>query len=295
MPKKPSSSQSPIKTRSKNKDTHPGIPDRAPPRRSSVEVENERAAKAQAKAAKAEDWTRKIMRAAEFQHTDLANEDMFDATPHPSVTPKPWPPARDPKQAGLDSVAEVSGDSDDDHEMGTLSLEPPDFKGLTSEEESASEDDSAAETDPRPPAKRLKAQTTGKPIPKVGCATPAKKTWMAALRVEKTVPASNEAIALPSNKEPSRKPKKEKVKARDEINAATKKIEGEMQKKNGDMGKPTSSQATEERSGTPPVPRTPLPVPGRRGLKRSGAMANIEVNTRSGPDSDQQSTNNPIR
>ena len=43
-----------IKTRAKNKDSHPGVPDQAQPRRTSVEVENERAAKAQKKVAEQE-------------------------------------------------------------------------------------------------------------------------------------------------------------------------------------------------------------------------------------------------
>src|SRR3981081_1226864 len=55
MPKNPPAPPSQIKTRSKNKHTHPGVPDRAPPRRTSVEVENERAVKAQAKAAQKEE------------------------------------------------------------------------------------------------------------------------------------------------------------------------------------------------------------------------------------------------
>src|ERR1700716_3818310 len=45
MPPKSTVPPRQIKTRTKNKDTHPGIPDQAPPRRTSVEVENERAAK----------------------------------------------------------------------------------------------------------------------------------------------------------------------------------------------------------------------------------------------------------
>src|SRR3981081_3439467 len=55
MPKNPPAPPSQIKTRSKNKHTHPGVPDRAPPRQTSVEVENVRAVKAQAKAAQKEE------------------------------------------------------------------------------------------------------------------------------------------------------------------------------------------------------------------------------------------------
>ncbi len=295
MPRKPTLSQSPIKTQSKNKDTHPGIPDWALPHWSSVEVENEHMVKAQAKAAEKEEWKGKIRQAAEFHYTDLANENMFDATPCPSVAPKLWPPPRNRKQANLVPVAEVSGNSDDDNDMDTLSLK------LTNSKESTTKEELAAEIDPRPPAKRLKAQTTEKDILKVHCAAPAKKKWKAALCAEEMVPALNEVVALASDEELSQNPKKNKFKVWDEINVATKKFEeGEMWK-SGDIAELTSGQqAGDEWSGTPPAPQTPLQVPGRgrRGLKRSGAIANIKVNMshqqleQLGPD---QSSNNPIR
>ena len=60
---------------------HPGIPDRALPRRSSVEVENERVAKAQAMAARQVKKRWNIRRAVEFKSTDMTNESIADATP----------------------------------------------------------------------------------------------------------------------------------------------------------------------------------------------------------------------
>ncbi len=65
---------------------------------------------------------------------------------------------------------------------------------------------------PRPPAKRLKAQTTEKDILKVHCAAPAKKKWKAALCAEEMVPALNEVVALASDEELSQNPKKNKFK-----------------------------------------------------------------------------------
>jgi len=171
MPKGPTLPQSPIKTRSKNKNTHPGIPDQAPPRRSSVEVENERVEKTRAQEVQKEEWKQKIRRAAEFQYIDKANEEIADATPRPSVASKPWPPPRNRKQAKLAPVAEANGDSDDDGDIDNVSFKPP------CSEKSATEEESAAESDPRPPTKRLKAQPTKEDseIPEEGHPTPAKK------------------------------------------------------------------------------------------------------------------------
>ena len=94
-----------VKTRAKNKDTHPGNCDRAPPRCTPAEVENERAAKAQAKEAQYEERKRLIRRTANFERSDLANEDTVDATPR---IPKRRPTPRNRKKASLAPVAEVS-------------------------------------------------------------------------------------------------------------------------------------------------------------------------------------------
>jgi hypothetical protein len=294
---KPTAAPSQIKTRSKNKHAHPGIPDRAPPRRTSVEVENERAAKAQAQAAQHEENRRYIRRAAAFEDTDLANEDTVDASPRPYFTPKPCPPPRNRKKASLCPVAEVSDDSND---KDTLSFKPL----CSASGESATEEESGAESDPPPPAKKLKAQTTGKAIPKVGRATHTKKTGKA----EEMVPASNEAIAPASGEETPRKPNKTKSKMRDRIDEERKKIEEDrIREKNGDMAKPTSSQqAGEERSGTS-TPQTPLQVEERttgwawgRALKRvGGAITDIKACSQQSDQSSnkraQPDDNNPIR
>ena len=101
-----------VKTRAKNKTTHPGVPDQALPRRTSAEVENEREVKAQAAAARQEKKRQSIRLAAEFEDAAMANEDIVDATPRPQFTPKPRPPARNRKNTALDPVAEVSDGSD---------------------------------------------------------------------------------------------------------------------------------------------------------------------------------------
>jgi hypothetical protein len=285
-----------IKTRAKNKDCHPGVPDRAQPRRTSVEVENERAAKAQKKAAEQEKKKQNIRRAAEFEDADMANEGVIDATPRPCFTPKPRPPARNRENASLGPVTEVSDSSDG---RNSLSFQPLDS------EESVTGKESADESDSRPLAKRLKAHTTGKAIPKVGRASPAKKNRKAAPRAKKVAPALDEAAP---DEETPRKPKKAKPKVREEIDMYMKEIE---EKRICDMAKPTSSQpAGEERIATPPLTTPEVEASGFQWggvLKRQGAIADLRAyahTTNQSQQSEDQSTstrrvqpddNNPIR
>jgi len=286
MPPKPSVAPSRVQTRSKNKDTHPGNADRAPPRRTSVEVENDRARKAQAEAARQEEKLRKIRHTAEFEHADIAHEDVVDATPRPCFTPKP---TRNSNKASLRPVAEVSDDCSD--ESNSLSYQP-----LCSEK-SDNEEESAVEGDLQPPTKRLKAQTTGRAKPKVG--TRAKKSRKAAPRAEEMEPASNDAA---SDEETPVKPKKPKPKMRDMVDIEMEKIED--RKKGGDMARPTSSQQPQSGTASPQTPVTSqVQVGGQlwgRALRRTGAIADIEAHTtgrnRSQPP-DQSSTEqaDPIR
>jgi hypothetical protein len=283
MPKKSTISPSQIKTRSKNKNTHPGLPDRAPPRRTSVEVENERAEKSHAKAAQLEEKRRIIRRTAEFEHADMSREDTVDATPRPPFTPTPYPRRKNRKQASLAPVAESSDDSDSDASK---------FKELHSQE-SVSEGESATESDSQPRAKMSKAQTTGKA--KVRRATPKKKRSNATLRA-KQGPALNEAIVPSLDEEPPRK-KKAKSKLRDEIEIETKKIQDDAISKNGgdsDMAKSMSSQDVgEERSATPLFETPSQAQAGRtwgRELKRRGAFADLTKNI-----SDLSSANQPTK
>jgi hypothetical protein len=96
-----------IGTRASNKSVHPGnVFKPSVPRRTSAEVQQEREAKAKAKADREEAKQRSIVRAAEFEHADMANEDLVDATPRPPFTPKPWPPSRNKKKAKVIPVTE---------------------------------------------------------------------------------------------------------------------------------------------------------------------------------------------
>ena len=65
-------------------------------------------AKAQAKADCKEAKKQSIICAAEFEHADRADEDFFNATPHPPFTPKPWSPLHNKNKANLIPVAEIS-------------------------------------------------------------------------------------------------------------------------------------------------------------------------------------------
>ena len=101
MPPKSTVAPPRSKTHAKKRGSYPRIPDRALPPRTSVEVENERAAKAQATAAWLEKKRRILRRAAVFEDASTANEDIVDATPRPSFTPKPRLTARNHKDANL--------------------------------------------------------------------------------------------------------------------------------------------------------------------------------------------------
>ena len=262
MPPKTTVASSQIKTRAKNKDTHPGIPDRAPPRRTSVEVESERAAKAQATAARQEKKRQNIRRTAEFETADMANEDFVDATPRPCFTPKPRQPARSRKNASLGPVAEVSDGSGDG---STLLFQPLDSEGSVTGEESA--DDS----DPRPLAKKLKAHTTGKAIPKVGRASPPQK------KSRKATPRAEEIVLTPNevDEKTAGKAKKVKLKVREQIDMQVKEIEEET---NRDMARLTSSRPAGD--VTPPLSPSEVQESGFQwggALKRMGAIADLKA------------------
>ena len=110
MAPKPKALPRPIETRASNKLAHPGnVEKSSKPRRTSAEVQKEREAKAKAKADREAAKRKAILCAAEFELADMANEDMVDATPRPSFTPKPRPFLRNQKEAKLVPIAESSG------------------------------------------------------------------------------------------------------------------------------------------------------------------------------------------
>jgi len=140
--------QTQIQIHAKNKEAHPGAALVPVPHQSLAKMQQECVAKAQAKVAQQVQKQQHIQHTTEFKHTDMANKDIINATPHPSFTPKPWPPPRNSKKANLTPVAEVSDESSDEE-----LFKAPCF------EESATKEESTVEGNPPPPAKKLKAKT----------------------------------------------------------------------------------------------------------------------------------------
>ena len=147
----------------------------------------------------------------------MANKDVVDMTPHPSFTPKPWPPPHNHKAAKLVPITESS-----DVEM-VDELNKDSFAPALSEQESVTEDESAVDSDiPTPPAKKQKAQVTEVNIRKVEVKPVGGKVAEKKKRVdrdEEIVPASDD----------KQTPKAKKVKVikapvRDEINMAARKV-----------------------------------------------------------------------
>ena len=212
-----------------------------------------------------------IVHTAEFEHANLANEDMIDATPRPPFTPKPWPPPRNRKNAKLVPITESS-----DVKMGD-DFDKASFVPVPSEQ-SVAEDESAIKSDdPTPPSKKQKAQVTEKATGTVG----AKPGASAKVAKKKKKVDRDKEIVPASDEEQTPKPKKVKVKVRDEINIAAKNMEENEVKgsKYGDMVKSMSSKRAEQSSGMP-ASKAPLQlqaVGGGKKLKREGAIANINA------------------
>jgi hypothetical protein len=204
-----------IGTRAKNKFAHPGqVTKSTVPRRTSAEVQQERDAKAQAKADREESKRRSINRAAEFEHTDMANEDLLNATPRPPFTPKPWPP----RNTKLVPVAESNELDFDDNK----SLSPaPSSETESDSQPSLTESDSDDPIPPGPPAKKQKIQATQK-------ATGSGKA--AGSERGRKVMKVDEKVASEEENWQTRTPmpKKVKAKVRDEIEFAAKKMENEV-------------------------------------------------------------------
>jgi hypothetical protein len=153
-------------TRASNKWAHPGKPITPKPHQSKDEVEAEHAAKAQVKTDHEEAKMWSIIRAAEFEHADRADEYFVNATPCPPFTPKPWPPLHNKNKANLTPVAEISdaemsNDVEMSDDVNNASFIPPCSK------KSVGEDNSAVESNnPPPPVKDQRLKWPGKPQPK---------------------------------------------------------------------------------------------------------------------------------
>ena len=229
MPKSPKSPERRIETQAKNKTAHPGKVDKPSqaPRRTKAEVQADKEAKAQAKEAAAEARQQSINRTAEFEHADIAHEDIIDATPRPTFTPRPR--SRRSQGRKTSPLTPFTGTSDivcDDDNPDESPFLPTGHLG-GGDGELAIEIDS-----PPPPPKKKKAKSTSK-------ATAAKKNLeeetLAANRKRSVADVEPEGdLPVDSREEQPQepKPKKAKVKMREEIKVATTKIvENEKEEK----------------------------------------------------------------
>ena len=208
----------PIGTRASNKLAHPGEAIKSSvPHRSSAEVRQAREAKAKAKANREEAKKQAITRAAEFEHTDMANEDMANATPRLPFTPKPWPPPRNKKKATKPVPATVSNE-DDKADFDNESLSSAPSSVTEDESESLTESDS---DDPAPPAKKQKMQATQN-VRGSGIVADSERGG----KVDKKASSEDETwltrTPMPKKKSTS------KPKVRDEIDLAAKKMGNEV-------------------------------------------------------------------
>lgn len=271
MPKAPVPQRS-IETRSSNRLTHPGLAIKTTQRRTSAEVQQEREAKAKAKAAQQEAKQQSIKRAANFEHAEMANEDIVDATPRPVFTPKPWPASNNHKNAHLTPIAETSdGEIFDGFDAASFAPSYP--------EKSVSDDDSDIESDgPPPPAKKLQVEKTGKAV----MTARAKPVGGKVAEKRKKVDDDADEVVLDSEEEKPQeaKPKKVKVKVRDEIDIAMKKIaEDKIQNKYSDMVKSMPSKRAGEKLRGGPAPEAPSQIQAQanKRLKREGAIGDIKA------------------
>jgi hypothetical protein len=260
-----------METRARNKIAHPRNAVKTSKRRTTAEVQAERAAKAQAKAAQEKARQQSINRAAEFEHADMADEDLVDATPRPLFTPKSSRIRTNPNLIPLEEMSDVEMTYVSD----SASFIPP------SAEESVANNSGVESDVPPPPIKKQRAQTTkakGQVTAAMNKVT-AKKADKKKGVDESDVEMVSTDVELPQ--EP--KPKKVKTRTRDEINAATKEIQGN---KYGDIVRSMSTkQGGKESSGKPGSMATA--VTEKRKLRREGAIA--DMSNQEGTDPNQLS------
>ena len=243
-----------METRAKNKTTHPGLRKELlsppPTHRTKAEVQQDKEAKAQAKAALAESRQRKINRTAEFERADIANKDMIDVTPRPTFPPKPRPlPHKQNKKLPLNSSPFTAATSDID-----VTLLMPDSE-LFRPDSSADESDT--------PARKGKATIT---LKATAARVDTKKTGETTNCKWRVVNVEGDTdIQLDSEDTQPREPKakKVKVKMQDEINVATTKIL-ENEKEGNKYAKMVNSMGSDGKPGprSHPTPQSfrQLPV-----------------------------------
>ena len=197
--------QSYVATQSKNKVTHPGLAVKGLPHQTIAKVQQECAMKAQAKAAWEETKQQGINRAAEFEHENMANEDIIDATPCPQFTPKAQLAPHNQRNTSTNPATNTSN-------LESTYMASPSKKSVTDDITTASENDSLP-----PPIKRCKTQ--GKATMKTVLTAGTK--CRRAEKADKTPTSDGELPEEP-------KLKKAKIKVQDEIDMAMKKIQGEV-------------------------------------------------------------------
>lgn len=277
MPKKSTVTLPPsqMETRDRNKKTFPGTVDKPTPRRTTAEVQQEKAAKAQAKKALAEARKQSIKRTAEFERADIANEDTVDATPRPTFTPKPRPLSRNPKHSSLTTITGTSdiGVYDDRDETP--------FMAGSDTEITVDTDNSAVPVDnsPPPPVEKKKAKNTQKPEA-TAASVDTKKPRKTVNRKRRVADVEDsDDVPMDSEQPLEPKPKRVKVKTRDEINvAATEILENEKEgNKYAQMVNSMGSSGTPA-SKVPPARSSQLQAEAVNGgqLKREGAIGDIK-------------------
>lgn len=255
-----------METRSSNKTAHPGHAVKTTKRRTTAEVQEERAAKAQVKAAREDARLQSINRTAEFEHADMVNEDLVDATPRPPFTPKPWPRPHKQASSDLTPLAETS-DVDLSDNFEKASFIPPASERSVTADESAVDSDAAT-----PVAKKLKVE------PKKAVAKTAGKKKATAKKADKQKQADQSDVEI-VDAEPQ-EPKRKKPRMRDEIDVAAKKIgENESQgNKYARMVKSMLGKQGEELAPKFKAPSRPqATVVGGKKLQREGAIADFNT------------------
>ena len=284
MPNNPAP-QRQMETRATNKTAHPGDVVKATTKQcqTAAEVEEERRAKAQAKLDLEVAKQLRIIRAAEFEHADMANADRLDATPHSVFTPKPR------KQTQYSPAPTETSDVEmlDDRDFDKAEFTPP------SADDSVTEDNSAVESDPPPPTKKSKVQPAE---------NAAKKTAMKKKEVAKMEPKESEVDIVPDSEAEQPKEPKSRFQVRNEINGAAKKIEENRTQGNkySEMVKSMTSKRGEKESGENPAPKSKgkgkdqAVTGGSKRLVREGAIGDInrlfdeEIPAKRSEDSDQK-------
>jgi hypothetical protein len=261
-----------METRAKNKTTHPGeIQKSSKPRRSKEEVQQEKDAKAETRKALADARQQSINRTADFEHADIANEAMVDATPRPLFTPKKRCFSQNHKNSPLTSFANSS-----DIEVLDRPAEAPFIPGSDASVDVGADDPADAPTPRAPPAGKKKAKINKK-HKATAASMDAKNLGETASRKR---PVEDSNVSQDSDEEEPRKPKPKKVKTkmRDEINDATMKIfENEKEgNRYATMIDSMGSGGKTVSTATVPSNSPAFQAADGRQLKREGAIADIK-------------------